>query len=87
MFFSVQAEELIKKEMVTMLHYDAAYPVSGQSHLDNPAKHLAYLEQHKYEAFSQHDLDEVLFLFLLYHFYLRTLKFGNLCHESFNQAL
>lgn len=45
--------------MVTMLHYDAAYPIPGHSLTENPAKHVAYLDQHSYEPFSQHELDEV----------------------------
>lgn len=57
-----KAEELVKKEMVTMLHYDAAYPISGQSHSENPAKHLAFLEQHSYDTFTQDDLDEAKML-------------------------
>ncbi|XP_069680560.1 cell division cycle 5-like protein [Periplaneta americana] len=58
-----KAEELIKREMVTMLHYDAVYspPVvpadtKKRGQVTSQAQHLAYLEQHPYESYSQDQL-------------------------------
>lgn len=55
-----KAEELIKSEMITMLHYDAVYsPVPTQQEakkrgqIMTQAQHLAYLEQHPYSNYSQ----------------------------------
>ncbi|XP_049776436.1 cell division cycle 5-like protein [Schistocerca cancellata] len=55
-----KAEELIKSEMITMLHYDAVYsPVASQQEakkrgqIMTQAQHLAYLEQHPYSNYSQ----------------------------------
>lgn len=64
-----KAEELIKKEMLTMLHYDAAYTPTlsqlgvvpgkkGQKGAMNQAQHLAFLEQHKYDNYTEEDLNE-----------------------------
>lgn len=67
-----KAEELIKSEMVTMLHYDALHsPTPAQlgvqagskkksrSHnvVLNEAQHMAYLERHTYEKFVEEELD------------------------------
>lgn len=59
-----KAEELIKSEMVTMLHYDSLKnPVSPSTNLPNnkkpviqQAQHIAYLEQNPYENFTPEDL-------------------------------
>lgn len=57
-----KAEEFIKREMVTMLHYDNyKNPVSvtqsgGKRPTVTQAQHLAYLEQHPYENFTGDDL-------------------------------
>ncbi|CAH0763902.1 unnamed protein product [Diatraea saccharalis] len=55
------AEELLKAEMVTMLHYDALRdPPTGTDKkraVQLQAAHLAYLEQHPYEEFSAEELD------------------------------
>lgn len=59
-----KAEELIKQEMITMLHYDAVYsPEVGekgkkQSSVLSQAQHLAYLEQTPYESYSPQDLEK-----------------------------
>ncbi|KDR18926.1 cell division cycle 5-like protein [Zootermopsis nevadensis] len=60
-----KAEELIKKEMVTMLHYDAVYspPIipadtKKRGQVTSQAQHLAYLEQHPYESYSQEQLSQ-----------------------------
>jgi pre-mRNA-splicing factor CDC5/CEF1 len=57
---------LIKKEMITMLHYDAVYspPVvpaetKKRGQVMSQAQHLAYLEQHPYETYSQDQLAQV----------------------------
>ena len=67
-----QAEELIKREMVTMLHHDAVYsPTPGQQGLVpgskkpsqkavvNQAAHLAFLESHKYDTYEEEEIAEV----------------------------
>lgn len=57
-----KAEEMIKREMLTMIHYDAAYtpPDIGQQGKKpqpvNQAQHLAYLEQHPYEQVTEEEL-------------------------------
>ncbi|KAG6457490.1 cell division cycle 5-like protein [Manduca sexta] len=55
-----QAEELLKAEMVTMLHYDALRDpppgVDKKRAVQLQASHLAYLEQHPYEEFSPEEL-------------------------------
>ena len=52
--------------MVTMLHYDAVYspPVipaeaKKRGQVASQAQHLAYLEQHSYETYSQDQLTQV----------------------------
>lgn len=62
----LQAEELIKKEMITMLHYDSVYspPVipaetKKRAQVTSQAQHLAYLEQHPYESYGQEQLSQV----------------------------
>jgi pre-mRNA-splicing factor CDC5/CEF1 len=61
-----QAEELIKREMITMLHYDAVYspPVipaeaKKRGQVTSQAQHLAYLEQHPYETYNQEQVAQV----------------------------
>ncbi|KAJ0178928.1 hypothetical protein K1T71_005703 [Dendrolimus kikuchii] len=55
-----QAEELLKAEMVTMLHYDSLRdPPTGvdkKRQVQVQASHLAYLEHHPYEDFSKEEL-------------------------------
>ncbi|XP_063619363.1 cell division cycle 5-like protein [Cydia splendana] len=57
-----RAEELLKAEMVTMLHYDALHDpppgVDKKRAVQLQASHLAYLEQHPYEEFTPQELDE-----------------------------
>ncbi|XP_028025888.1 cell division cycle 5-like protein [Bombyx mandarina] len=54
------AEELLKAEMVTMLHYDALRDppegVDKKRAIQLQASHLAYLEQHPYEEFADEEL-------------------------------
>jgi hypothetical protein len=66
-----QAEELIKREMITMLHYDAVYspPIipaetKKRGQVTSQAQHLAYLEQHPYQTYSQDQLSQVCNFFL-----------------------
>jgi hypothetical protein len=61
-----QAEELIKREMITMLHYDAVYspPVipaetKKRGPVTSQAQHLVYLEQHPYKSYTQDQLAQV----------------------------
>lgn len=64
-----KSEELIKKEMITMLHFDllhhpfAEQPSNkkgkGPGFGSNNAEHMAYLEQNPYEKFSKEDLKKV----------------------------
>lgn len=55
-----QAEELLKAEMVTMLHYDALRDpppgVDKKRAVQLQASHLAYLEHHPYEDFTAEEL-------------------------------
>uniref|UniRef100_A0A069DXG0 Putative mrna splicing protein cdc5 myb superfamily n=1 Tax=Panstrongylus megistus TaxID=65343 RepID=A0A069DXG0_9HEMI len=56
-----KAEELIKQEMITMLHYDALQngdpPAANRKTPTNlQAQHLAYLEQHQYETFTEEEI-------------------------------
>ncbi|RZF40584.1 hypothetical protein LSTR_LSTR007467 [Laodelphax striatellus] len=54
-----KAEELIKQEMITMLHYDAVYTPDTEKtsrSVMSQAQHLAHLEQHPYETFTPQEL-------------------------------
>ncbi|XP_047525710.1 cell division cycle 5-like protein [Pieris napi] len=57
-----RAEELLKAEMMTMLHYDALHdpnlPVTSEKKwsVQQQASHLAYLEQNPYEEFTAEEL-------------------------------
>lgn len=57
-----KAEELIKREMITMLHYDALQNPT-QSNRKSAASSLAqaqtYLEQHPYDIFEEDELLDV----------------------------
>ncbi|OWR55587.1 cell division cycle 5-like protein [Danaus plexippus] len=56
-----RAEELLKAEMLSMLHYDALHDpppgVDKKRAVQLQASHLAYLEQHPYEQFTREELD------------------------------
>lgn len=64
-----KSEELIKKEMITMLHFDLLHHPFGEQFTgkkgkgpgfgSNNAEHMAYLEQNPYEKFSKEDLKKV----------------------------
>ncbi|XP_039278089.1 cell division cycle 5-like protein [Nilaparvata lugens] len=55
-----KAEELIKQEMITMLHYDAIYSPDTEKtsnrNMMSQAQHMAHLEQHPYESFTPQEL-------------------------------
>lgn len=69
---NVQAEELIKQEMITMLHYDAVRnplpPEVATLTQSGPKKqpiltesqHLAYLQAHPYQQFTEEELENVI---------------------------
>lgn len=82
-----KAEELIKKEMVVMLHYDAAYPVPGKSHTENPSRHLAFLEQNSYGTYSEEELVEAK---KLLHDEIEVVKngmgHGEVSYEAYSQV-
>ncbi|XP_072939643.1 cell division cycle 5-like protein [Epargyreus clarus] len=56
-----RAEDLLKAEMLAMLHYDALHDpppgIDKKRAVQLQASHLAYLEQHPYEEFSTEELD------------------------------
>lgn len=63
-----QAEELIKREMITMLHHDSLHHPYADALLkkgkaagsgSSNAEHMAYLEKHAYEKVSEEDLRKV----------------------------
>jgi len=69
---NIQAEELIKKEMLILLHHDAVYnaqhfdklaPGAKKSGKDTAAadekKHLAYLAKNKYDEIDEQSLQQV----------------------------
>jgi len=57
--------------MITMFHYDSVYSppvvpadVKKRSQVTSQAQHLAYLEQHPYESYSQEQLAQVCYFVL-----------------------
>ncbi|XP_061822617.1 cell division cycle 5-like protein [Nerophis lumbriciformis] len=65
------AEELIKQEMITMMHFDCLHHPSantvsqlqraktrGPASTSNNALHIAYLDSHKYQPVSTEDMDK-----------------------------
>lgn len=66
-----QAEELIKKEMITMIHYDSlhhpytevlAKKGKGAGSGSTNIEHIAYLEKSPYEKVAEEDLKKVSFV-------------------------
>lgn len=66
------AEEMIKQEMITMLHYDCLHHPSantasqlqrakgrGPASTFNNASHIAYLESHTYKPVSTEEMEQV----------------------------
>lgn len=76
----MQAEELIKQEMLTMMHYDALYsPTPQQMGITpgskkppqqkavlNQAAHVSFLEQNPYVKYEDDDLVKVSIIVKLY---------------------
>ncbi|XP_076014876.1 cell division cycle 5-like protein [Genypterus blacodes] len=61
------AEELIKQEMISMLHYDCLHHPAGTlqrgkgrgpASASNNASHIAYLETHTYQPISPEDMEQ-----------------------------
>lgn len=66
-----QAEELIKKEMITMIHHDSlhhpytdmlAKKAKGAGSGSTNAEHVNYLEKTPYEKVAEEDLKKVSFV-------------------------
>lgn len=66
------AEELIKQEMITMLHHDCLHhptnnaasqllrgKTRGPTSTSNNASHVSYLEAHPYKQYSPEDMEQV----------------------------
>lgn len=66
------AEELIKQEMITMLHHDCLHHPSantanqlqrgktkGPASTSNNASHISYLETHPYKPITTEDMEQV----------------------------
>ena len=66
------AEELIKQEMITMLHHDCLHPpgpnaanqlqrgkARGPASTSNNASHISYLETHPYKPVSTEEMEQV----------------------------
>lgn len=67
-----QAEELIKQEMITMLHFDCLHhpsantanqlqrgKIRGPTSTSNNASHIAYLEKTSYKPISTEEMEQV----------------------------
>lgn len=90
-----KAEELIKQEMITMLHYDAVQnplPVDSQvgkkqGNVLTQAQHLAYLDQRPYENFTPLDVTKAKeFLAKEMDIVKQGMGHGDLSLESFTQV-
>ena len=68
-----RAEELVKREMILMLHHDCLEtptPIqmgegkkkSGDRTILNEAQHRAYIDKHSYQKFSEEDMEEAKLL-------------------------
>ncbi|GAB0100626.1 cell division cycle 5-like protein [Sergentomyia squamirostris] len=91
-----RAEELIKQEMVTMLHYDAikdpivlthpqAIQMQKKPHIT--AEHMAYLEQIPYENYTKNELQEAKNLLQKEMQTVKTgMGHGDLALESYTQV-
>ncbi|KPP74851.1 cell division cycle 5-like protein-like [Scleropages formosus] len=91
-----QAEEMIKKEMITMIHYDSlhhpytsnlAKKGKGVGSGSNNAEHIAYLEKNSYEKISEDDLHKAVELLAQE---MEVVKYGmghgELSMEAYNQV-
>uniref|UniRef100_A0A8C3BGH7 Cell division cycle 5-like protein n=1 Tax=Cairina moschata TaxID=8855 RepID=A0A8C3BGH7_CAIMO len=92
-----KSEELIKKEMITMLHFDLLHhPFGDQSSGKkgkgpgfgtNNAEHMAYLEQNPYEKFSKEDLKKAQDLLAQEMEVVKQgMGHGELSSEAYNQV-
>lgn len=90
-----KAEELIKSEMITMLHYDSLKdPVPPNSNLPNSkkpvitqAQHIAYLEQNPYESFMPEELERAKNMLKAEMDYVKHgMGHGDLSLDAYNQV-
>ncbi|XP_072035693.1 cell division cycle 5-like protein [Amphiura filiformis] len=91
-----KAEELIKEEMITMLHFDSLKnpvvettrkgekPASAKT---NPAVHAGYLERHPYDQIGSEDIEEAKELLQAeYDVVKQGMGHGNLPLDAFTQV-
>lgn len=96
-----KAEELIKREMLVMLHNDAAYnpteaqsgagpakkPQSSQKGVANQAAHIAFLSEHPYEKVSETEIERAReMLHAEMEVVKRGMGHGDLSLEAFSQV-
>ncbi|XP_010706458.1 cell division cycle 5-like protein [Meleagris gallopavo] len=92
-----RSEELIKKEMITMLHFDLLHHPFGEQPTGkkgkgpgfgtNNAEHMAYLEQNPYEKFSKEDLKKAQDLLAQEMEVVKQgMGHGELSSEAYNQV-
>ncbi|XP_017944231.1 cell division cycle 5-like protein isoform X3 [Neopelma chrysocephalum] len=92
-----KSEELIKKEMITMLHFDLLHHPFGEQLSgkkgkgpgfgSNNAEHMAYLEQNPYEKFSKEDLKKAQDLLAQEMEVVKQgMGHGELSSEAYNQV-
>ncbi|NXG10099.1 CDC5L protein, partial [Sakesphorus luctuosus] len=92
-----KSEELIKKEMITMLHFDLLHHPFGEQPSgkkgkgpgfgNNNAEHMAYLEQNPYEKFSKEDLKKAQDLLAQEMEVVKQgMGHGELSSEAYNQV-
>ncbi|EPY76717.1 cell division cycle 5-like protein [Camelus ferus] len=91
-----KSEELIKKEMITMLHYDLLhhpYEPSGNKKGKtvgfgtNNAEHIAYLEHNPYEKFSKEELKKAQDVLVQEMEVVKQgMSHGELSSEAYNQV-
>jgi len=91
------AEEMIKKEMLTMMHYDslhhpctdalAARKAKGVSSASNNAEHIGYLEKNTYEKANEDDLKKAKELLAAEMEVVKQgMGHGDLSMEAYNQV-
>uniref|UniRef100_A0A3Q1EVE1 Cell division cycle 5-like protein n=1 Tax=Acanthochromis polyacanthus TaxID=80966 RepID=A0A3Q1EVE1_9TELE len=94
------AEELIKQEMITMLHHDCLHHPSsnsanqpqrgknrGPTSTSNNASHIAYLETHTYKPVSTEDMEQAKALLALEMEVVKAgMGHGDLSMEAYSQV-
>uniref|UniRef100_A0A3P8T8H7 Cell division cycle 5-like protein n=1 Tax=Amphiprion percula TaxID=161767 RepID=A0A3P8T8H7_AMPPE len=94
------AEELIKQEMITMLHHDCLHHPSsssanqlqrgknrGPASTSNNASHIAYLETHTYKPVSTEDMEQAKALLALEMEVVKAgMGHGDLSMEAYSQV-